>query len=269
MSKDTKQEQVNEQASDGQTVSVPELGSVDSMTEALALSMPETVEADENFELDGYEPVEPETPKTAENAQTDKSGETFDPELHRSDADGNPVLTQKGNFAKKPGRGGSRVGKSSKQKSAEEAAKPPSPDELAKTACKAQGLQMMTLTYMGGVMAFGPDGRPDFEKAVPGEGQQIAEAWEQFFYAEYLRTGEIPSPPPWAAIAVATLTYAGTRLTNSKPAQSRISAAKDAFVRRVAVPAVNWWKSRKKKPAPKAREVKKAENFAQTSEGAM
>ena len=263
MSNDTKQ------ASDGQTVTVPELGNVDDMTDALSLSMPEAVEADENFNMEGFETVEPKTPEAPKSAETDKSGETFDPDIHRADADGNPVLTRKGNFAKKPGRGGSRVGKSQKQKSAEDAAKPPSPDEIAKAACKAQGLQMMTLTYMGGVMAFGEDGRPDYEKAPPGEGQSIAEAWEQFFYSEYLRTGELPKPPAWAAVGIATLTYVGTRLTTSKPAQSRLGAFKDVVVRRVGVPVVNWWKSRRKKSPPKPREVKKAENIANVSEGAM
>ena len=85
MSNDTKQ------ASDGQTVTVPELGNVDDMTDALSLSMPEAVEADENFNMEGFETVEPKTPEAPKSAETDKSGETFDPDIHRADADGNPV----------------------------------------------------------------------------------------------------------------------------------------------------------------------------------
>ncbi|OUV96706.1 MAG: hypothetical protein CBD02_04625 [Candidatus Pelagibacter sp. TMED142] len=219
-------------------VTVPELSSADDMLEAMGASIPETVEDVSGFAMEGFKPVE----KPSSSDEKDADGELFDPEIHAKDKDGNPKKTAKGRWAKRPGRGGSKVAKSAKQ--AENA--PESADDKARRICQMHALENASMTYMGGCMIFGEDGKPDFEHAVPNEHKNIVDAWEAFYWRQYVETGKLPERSPMVMIATATVTYAATRAANSKPAQTRLAKAKDFIMRRVAVPGINWWKDRKK-----------------------
>lgn len=242
------------QGENAERVSVPEIEDAQGMFEMLSGSIPKMVEPVEGFDLSGFEPVQNVTGGASQGENTDKAGTAFDPEIHRSDADGNPIRKKNGDFAKKPGKGGSKVGRSEKQKAQEEQARPLSEDEIAHAKIKGNAVLMVAATYGAGMAIFGEHGAKDYSEAPPTEAKELQEAWEAAGLAEYARTGKVPEPPPWALPAIATAKYMAVRLSTSKPARSRVSqiwkgAQEKMFspiVRRVIVPIINKWKGRKK-----------------------
>jgi hypothetical protein len=227
-------------------VSVPELDNPDTMMEALGMSIPAQVESVEGFDFEGFEPVE----EKSAGGEVDEDGETFDPEKHRADKDGNPVKTAKGRWAKKPGRG-SRVGKS--KKSEETSA---DPESKARAVCKAHAIENVSLMYAAGGFVLGEDGLPTFSGAPKGEADELVAGWENYYWSVYVETGELPKRPPLVAVAALSAAYVSRRLTGSEKSRSRVAIglkkigeAFGVFKRRALVPLINRWKERNKKKA--------------------
>lgn len=240
---------------------LPEASEADTMLEALTASMPDAVEPMDALDLGEYELVQNVGP-SRERGETDVDGVQFDPDMHRVDSDGNPVKTKAGRWAKRPGNkkgnngSASKVGKTDAQK---EAARKSDPDALAREACRLHGHSAAAMTYGGGRVFFGKDGGPDYEHAPDGEFEGMAASWEAYFWHRYVQTGQMPETDPRLMIATSVLAYASVRMVHSKPVQTRMEKIKDVVLRRVAVPVINWIKSRKAKRAtPKAPNGEKA-----------
>lgn len=147
-----------------------------------------------NFETPDSKPVE---------------SETFDPNIHCVDENGNPRLTAKGKFRRKRGKAGAR----------------PTPslndvDPLRMAAAKQAAQVSIAATFLAGQMAFGEDGAP-----LEGESAQMEAAYTNFYYLS-----EKPiNIPPWALVAMVTVTYAARRMAMEKP-RNRVMVGVDWIV---------------------------------------
>ena len=140
---------------------------------------------------------------------TNAHGERFDPAIHRADANGDPIMTEKGRFRRKPGRKqGVKYGAINE---------PERPDPEAEEQQNRLTLAAETAASMyisTGVMIFGTEWLPDASKM---EREQLVSAFEGYFRAK-----DITDIPPGIALALACFGYAAPRLYMQET-QSRIA----------------------------------------------
>jgi len=153
----------------------------------------------------------------AADAPTDRDGRSFDPEIHVTDADGEPRLTAKGNLKKRPGRKGGGDGSAASTV----ATGPSAADQPDPEAAKAReaGRNAADALIMMGVTIGGAEWQPVVDKrSGVDERAQLREAWGQYFeekgYADI---------PPGVALTIATVGYAAPRLLQGEQTRSRVS----------------------------------------------
>lgn len=149
-------------------------------------------------------------------------GDLFDPDIHAVDANGQPVKTKTGKFAKKRGR---KTG---------ETTKPNTGQIAAVQTSKQLGRATAFMIFSSGQALFGEEWKPikDKDRGIDEETTMI-DAWSEY----YLLTGK-KDLPPWAGISVVCCAYALPRLSMPKT-QERLSGFRGMIQR--------WKENRKNK----------------------
>ena len=161
----------------------------------------------------------------SEPIQADNRGDTFDPAIHVTDADGNPVLTKAGNYRKRPGRKAGSVPTSSiYSEPPPTQAEPALPDPAARAAADT----LFTLGVTLGGEEWLPIQSP--ETGLDERAEMIGA------FDAYFKAAGIVDIPPGLALSIAVGGYALPRFTQPKT-RTRMQRAKD----RVAA----WWLKRK------------------------
>lgn len=147
----------------------------------------------------------------AEPELVDSLGRTFDAFLHRTDATGNPILTNKGKLRikPKPGGGASKPKSASSIGGVDSQSEPDFSYAKEEAAIIATGQSAAALTFVIGMAIFGADGAPSND-----EKEQITYAYQTYFKAK-----NIQDLPPGIVLVTALATYALPRAL--KPANSK------------------------------------------------
>ena len=155
------------------------------------------------------------TIKEAAAGLVDKNGDSFDPAIHKTDSDGNPILTQRGKLSMKAGvkKGGNvSRGTTGKNQSFVGGPKPPSQEELDKIKCRATGAAAANTIITLGVVVGGDEWQPiKNEEYGIDEKANLENAFADYFEA----TGQTDLPPN-LALTVACAAYALPRFTMPK-----------------------------------------------------
>lgn len=161
------------------------------MTDGIASMIGEIKNAHVEVDLD----ADPEDDFDIVNATTN---ETFDPAIHVSDKEGNPVLTKTGKFRFKPGRKSGQSRTSGINIPQTDAAD----EDEEKIRLAAQTAAAIYINT--GVVTFGPEWLPD---RAANEQEGLSEAFYQ-----YLKAKGITDIPPGLALAIALSGYAAKRM---------------------------------------------------------
>lgn len=185
----------------------------------------------------------------------DKDGNGFDPSIHKTHTNGEPVLTPAGKLSKKPGRkGGGSTGSASKVSKVSPLAlkdAPASKEQIAKIQARASGTMTANLLLQIGIVAGGEEWHPHVNHEIGLDEKAMLEN----AFADYFEATGKTDIPPGMALCVAVGAYALPRFTMPKT-QSRLSKFKNAIK--------SWYITRKIKkhgmkavPAEKAQDDKK------------
>jgi len=159
-----------------------------------------------------------EQPSESREAGTDSAGERFDPEIHQTDENGDPIKTKRGTWKKKPGRKKGSASGESKQRQHQstlggaESATPPEeqgPDYYA----AARGI--MALHYsLSAQLGGGAD------EAYQGEYVEGVQGWERF-----CREKGMADFPPSIAVCFFTMSFFMIRYQQRETMRERINKA--------------------------------------------
>ena len=161
---------------------------------------------------------------------TDRNGEAFDPDIHVTDENGEPKLTQNGSLRIKPGKGsskykrdqGSSVGAGPRGQTTGAAAGPPR-DPYAAGAAIADSI------FALGQVIGGDEWAPVHDpKTGTDERAQMKQAW-----GRYCAEKGIGDVPPGVAVTMVTVAYIAPRLAMPKT-KTRLQRAKDWIGNKVA-----------------------------------
>ena len=204
-------------ASDQSTLDIPlenTGGGLDAIADSLVAEMPEPSQ----HAIDAAEAT-----KTEEAEKTDsyshlkhKDGTTFNPDIHQTDLNGEPVTNAGGFLVKKRGRKKGNVSTSSvvaAGTTARQGKQEPDQTELANTAAALEsGRAAANLVMAVGIVLGGEEWRPTKdEKLGLDEEAQLTAAFGQYFVA----TGTTDIPPGWA-LTITLCSYALPRFTMPK-----------------------------------------------------
>lgn len=141
----------------------------------------------------------------------DTDGHGFDPEIHRTDSNGNPVLSARGKLVKKPGR--KSGGKSQKAESVVGGKpKAQTPEEAAKVSARASGAMAANLLITLGVVVGGEEWRPMTNPQIGVSEKDMLES----AFADYFEATGRTDIPPGLALTVAIGGYVLPRFTMPK-----------------------------------------------------
>lgn len=180
-------------------------------------------------------------------AATDKRGDTFNPDIHAVDSDGNPKMTGSGYFAKKRGRKGGSTAKSTIGGVPQNEAQQPSAMDIQKNKQRMAGSAAANSLIMVGMVLGGEEWNPikNVEHGID-EKNNLETA-----FADYFEAKGMDDIPAGIALSIAIVGYAAPRFTMPKT-QAR---SKSVFGK-----IKKWWINRKlKKHGFKADEIKKDE----------
>lgn len=161
------------------------------------------MKAEQPQTMDSFK-VEPQTihlPPANSPVGTQATPEIFNPEIHQTDASGNPVYTQAGGFAKKRGR---KPG----QRNRPDSSYNPGAGVIDTDNEKIQKAHACAVTVVGIMFMVGRAiGGEEFTPIVDAntghnEPKMLTDAWTQYFM-----TSEVESIPPWLGVAVASLAF--------------------------------------------------------------
>ena len=138
--------------------------------------------------------------------ESDDELEIFDPAIHRSDSNGNPLRNKDGSYSKKRGRRSTSK----------------SMDNSKELACEAAAVSTVDVIVATCIAIGGEEFIPILdEKNGVNETQRMVQAWRSYYAA----TG-IKELPPWVGVAIATGSYAAKRVVMPKT-KSRLQKLKD------------------------------------------
>lgn len=144
----------------------------------------------------------------------DEKSNLFDPQIHATTDDGQPVRNKDGSFRKKRGR-----------KSAPNIGKPViSSTGITRTESLAAGKAVTETIFVICSSIFGPEWNPiiDVEKGI-NEPQSMTDAW-----AAYFETTGVKTIPPWVGLSVVMASYSLPRLRGPQT-KSRMQKFMDLF----------------------------------------
>lgn len=145
---------------------------------------------------------------TARGGQTDSAGTVFDPELHATNAEGEPSLTATGKFRKK--RGASKVAKQTTVAA----------DAQRKAEARASGVLAANLMTHTATMLLGE------EWITRKVGEYDEQAHLDKAFGDYFEAKEIQDFPPGVALTIACMSYAAPRLISGKETKSKMQRVK-------------------------------------------
>ena len=153
------------------------------------------------------------TIKESHAGLVDRDGNPFDPAIHKTDANGEPVLTKAGKLSKKAGVKKGNVSRgTNKSQSFVGGPQPPTQDELNKIKCRATGAAAANTIITLGVVVGGDEWQPiKNEDYGIDEKANLENAFADYFEA----TGQTDLPPN-LALTVACAAYALPRFTMPK-----------------------------------------------------
>lgn len=175
---------------------------LDNIVSGISSEMPETTDA---F-------IEGTIERDAEPVVRDRDGREFDPAIHKTDQDGNPVYNADGTIKKKRGRRAGSLGSSVGQSTdgAQEKARNTGYVELGHVSA--------TLLCNTAIAIFGEDWEPHTNKVTQtNERDFLAQS-----FAAYYQAKNMPDLPPGAMLAVALSAYALPRLATSAPTRAKL-----------------------------------------------
>lgn len=175
--------------------------------------------------------------------KVDSDGNPFDPSIHVTDSEGNPVLTSTGKLRKRPGRKGGAASGARSQVSAPSATTQFSGQDKT----RASGVQTARMMTGVAVMLGGDEWRPMKSKEHGIDEQASLEE----AFADYFEAKEMDDIPPGLALTMVMLSYAAPRFAMPKT-KSRVSKVKDWF----AAKYFNW---KTRKSGGKVRRLEKEE----------
>jgi len=148
-----------------------------------------------------------QAPEPQGGAKTDASGTVFDPQLHRTNAAGEPVKTAKGNFAKRPGRRGGSTASQSTIGGRPPVLTPEQTEEQRRTDASRQAGVVMANTMLSICMGvFG-------EEWVPSDAEKMG---LEHATGEWAVAQGIEDFPPGVALVMAWGTFAVPRFFQPK-----------------------------------------------------
>lgn len=181
----------------------------------------------------------------------DAAGETFDPEAHAVDGDGNPKKTKAGNWAKKRGRKSvsenasvGRVGGKLPEKA---------PEQIAREKSFATGRFAAGSLIQLGIMIGGDEWHP-IKDAQSGIDERAA---LESAFGEYFAANDMTDFPPGVALAIAVGGYALPRMAAPKT-RSRLGKVKDWIAEKYL--AFRRKRTEKREKALAGRNAEKSEN---------
>lgn len=141
---------------------------------------------------------------------TDKSGATFDPDLHAVDSDGKPKLTKSGNFALKRGR---KAGHKSKVNApGKDTPKESDQEKRKREDNRVMGETAAAMTINLGLAIGGDEWQPKIDETSGiNEAEYLAGVWGQWFAAK-----DMDDIPPNMALALGLAYYVIPRMAQPK-----------------------------------------------------
>lgn len=132
---------------------------------------------------------------------SDAIGEIFDPNIHATNASGQPIFNKDGSHRKRRGKRSDGV-----------SPPPPVVPRVPSAGCKEAAQVTVTSIFIIGESLFGDEWRPVIdETSGKNEPQMMVQAWTEF----YMSMG-IESFPPWLGVMIATGAYALPRFSMPK-----------------------------------------------------
>lgn len=174
-----------------------------------------------NFERIGENEEKPDIPRNLifdENGEkrTDADGSEFDPDIHATDDNGHPKLTQKGKLRKKRGRKSGGLSTSNALQTAQKVAV----SEKAKFETVGKGAANALISL--GIMMGGED-------FTPIQNQHIDEKQNlEMAFADWAQTQDIEDIPPNLALCIVVGSYLLPRMTMPKQV-SKLRMLKEWF----------------------------------------
>lgn len=197
--------------------------------------------------VDEHEQKERETLEQT-TGQTDKSGNTFDPAIHKIGDDGKPVFTKAGNFAKKRGR---KTGQTNSQLKTGVPEK--SPEQKQIESARAAGVALANVLITTGRAIGGVEWDPVVTDNI-NERANLENA-----FADYCQVKGVSDIPPGIALTMAIGAYVLPRFT-MPVTKTRVSKFKDWMQAKIA----NWKvKRNKSKPVDQSQPAKQARSEAE------
>lgn len=203
------------------TDTAPKSDILDGIGDMLADSMPEVQEHAINEEMEKQE-------KTAEQWAhlRDTDGNSFDPNQHKTDKNGNPTVTKLGKLIKKPGR---KPGQNTASVVNPPKSQEPDPQAAARIQSRTTGKMAANLLITFGVVAGGEEWQPvKHEQTGIDEKHMLETAFADYFEA----TGKTDMPPGMA-LTVAIVGYAAPRFTMPKT-KTRLGKIKGWIAKKIA-----------------------------------
>lgn len=161
------------------------------------------------------EPSEHAIAAEAEEAQREEpaSPDGFDPAIHQSDADGNPILNKDGSYRRKPGRKKGQGPKSQLNRLGADS-------KIDSVNAPAAEYRQAATATVDGVIALGMVLGGDAFAPVRIEGHDEREQGIQV-WTRYYESRGISDIPPGVAVAVWSISYVGARVANSAEVRER------------------------------------------------
>lgn len=197
---------------------------LDQIANTLADSMPEV----QQHAIDQEQAnVEQQQAEWSEYRDTD--GNPFDPNIHKTNKDGEPTLSPKGKLIKKPGRKKGGANNASQSVIGVKSEPKQSPEQAAAVQARASGTMAANLLMTLGVVVGGEEWHPVKD---PNTGMDEKLMLETAF-ADYFEATGKTDIPPGMALTAAIGGYMLPRFTMPKT-QSRMQKLKGWFVQKLA-----------------------------------